>query len=456
MNITNSTISGFSNEYNNVTLGEYNKVDYSSLATIKPDGSDIPVAAGITFARANNNAKAEEIDTEYQKLNFNFNVLTFPEGTEEADFVGAVNVKWLDPAGEVYASTSWYPGSKAAKIDISFPNQVLNNGWYDRKYNDWKNADDSIPEEDQFVVLADVENVFEPVANDFVLALDVNVSLQVSEVFGYNLYLNALPDNGDAVVFDGFYVGSDKITNGVFENVTVDGVDGCFRLAGVIGVKELESEEITIKYTVNGVVLQKKVTINVLDYVQQVANTYACGSDECKIVFAMMNYKLESYIELTGVETDDFTLIISDFLMWHSTGCTCLDFDYSANESVADTTAIDDKLVGFDYAMLLDSSNEFASKFTFAVKVKKDSGVTAISGQVAEGDIEFVVSEFNDYVEYRAIIDLENLNKLISLTLTTADGELSASYDLVKHIELYDLDLHKSLYVISAAASENE
>lgn len=101
--------------------------------------------------------------------------------------------------------------------------------------------------------------------------------------------------------------------------------------------------------------------------------------------------------------------------------------------------------------MLLDSSNSYASSFAFTIQLKKDSGVSAVSGKIGDTELDFEKAEFDGYVEYRALVDLADLNKLIDLTLTSADGDLAASYDLAKHIELYDLDIHKALYVISAA-----
>jgi len=454
-NISNSIISGFS-EKPNVTLGEYNKVDYASPSSIDADGANIPVGKDVCFTMANNDALVDVIefyhfDALYAECSLSYNVLTYPEGTTEEIFKDGVQVSWLDPAGEVYKTTVWYPGSVASAVAIPFENLELNNGWYNAVYSDWKNVT-ADKEESDFVVYADADNKFAPVANGYANALDVNVSLQVSEVFGYNIYLPALAEN---VVFDGFYIGSEKIANGVFENVTVDGVEGCIRLAGMVGITELVSDEIIIKYSVNGTVLQKKVTVDVLDYVQKVADTYECGSDECKIVFAMMNYKLEAYIAATGETNDSFILTIKDFLLWHSSDCSCLDFDYEHVDSTADYSAIEDKLVGFEYSMLLNSANNYSSAFTFAIQLKKDSGVTNVVGVIGESAVAFEVAEFDDYVEYRAVVDLADLNKSVNLTLTTADGDLAASYDLAKHIENFDLDFHKALYVISAAA-ENE
>ncbi len=451
--VANSKISGFNHDAN-VTLGAYNKVQYTSASVIAADGSNVPVAKDVLFGMANNDAVVEEFEIGEDICYFNYNVLTFTEGTEEPIYKDAVIVSWLTPDGEVYKTTTWYPGSVAKKIDLDFENLELNNGWYNLKYNDWVNAVDADTE--NFVISAEADNKFSPVAKEAVSALDVNISLQVSEVFGYNIYLPALPVNDDTIVFNGFYVGSEQITVGVFENVNVDGALGCFRLAGMIDITDLESDEITIKYTVNGTVLLKKVKIDVLSYVQNVADAYECGSEECKIVFAMMNYKLESYIASTGIENDDITLAISDFLMWHTGDCTCLDFAYENVESTVEYTAIEDKLVGFDYAMLLDTENGYSSKFTFAIRLKSDSGVTAVNAMIDNGDndiaLDFASFAFEDYVEYRAEVELAYLNRVVDLTLTTAEGDLAASYDLAKHIELYDLDFHKSLYVISAEA----
>ena len=449
--IENSMISGFESTAN-VSLGAYNKVDFKNESSIKADGSNLVIAKDVLFAMANNDAVTETVNFSNDifsnlEASFEFNVLTFLEGTTEEVFKDAVTVTWLDPAGAVHKTGMWYPGSVAKKIAVSFGIVELNNGWYNTKYNDWKNVTEGAIDSADFTVSADADNKFAPVANDYVNALDVSISLQVSEVFGYNVYL---PTPVEGVTFDGFYVGSSKLTNGVFTDVTVGDDEGCIRLAGAIDVTKLSSDEITIKYSVNGTSLTKKVKIDVINYVENVADAYECGSDECKVVFAMMNYKLEAYIEATGNDNDTATLAIRDFLLWHSSNCDCLDVDFTEATSNADYASIEE-FAEFDYSMLLDSSNSYASSFAFTIQLKKDSGVSAVSGKIGDTELDFEKAEFDGYVEYRALVDLADLNKLINLTLTSADGDLAASYDLAKHIELYDLDIHKALYVISAA-----
>lgn len=457
VSVEKSIITGFAPEAN-LSLGVYNKVKYSNADTIKVDGSNIPVSSDVLFAMANNNAKTDTVEIKGEQVLLSYNVLTYPTVIADeylADFAGAVEVKWLDPDQNVYMTSVWYADSTVTKPEVSFGIQKLDNGWYNREYSDWINVTEGADKNSDIVTEA-VENKFAPEANIFLEDLDVKISLQISNVFGYNVYLPAIPDEN--VQFVGFYADGEKVENGVFKNVTVDGEEGCIRLAGSIAFDKLVSDSITIKYTVGDTEFSKDVVIDVIDYVENVADAYECGSAECKVVFAMMNYKLETYKKAYNVENDDFTITIGDFFKYHEGECTCLDVDAEEVESAADYEAIAEQLVGFDYALEVNSDKNSTAKYTFAVLLKKDAGVTAINGKIADetfGDAElvFVTYEYAEYIEYRAELDLAYANKLISLTVSYGeDPSVNVSFDLAGKIADSQDPISVALYVLSGAA----
>ena len=458
VSVEKSIITGFAHEAN-VSLGVYNKVVYNDVGTIKVDGSNIPVASDVLFAMASNNAKTDTVDIKGEDVRLSYNVLTYPAVIADeylADFAGAVEVKWLDPDQNVYMTSVWYADSTVTKPEISFGIKKLDNGWYNRKYSDWINVTEGA-DKDSYIVTEAVENKFAPEANIFLEDLDVKISLQISDTFGYNVYLPAIPDEN--VQFVGFYVGGEKVENGVFENVTVDGEEGCIRFAGSIALDKLVSDSITIKYIAGDTELCKEnVVIDVIDYVKNVADAYECGSAECKVVFAMMNYKLETYKKAYNVENDDFTITIGDFFKYHEGECTCLDVDAEEVESATDYEAIAEQLVGFDYALEVNSDKNSTAKYTFAVQLKKDAGVTAINGKIADetfgdADLVFVKSEYAEYIEYRAELDLAYANKLISLTVSYGEeARVDVSFDLAGKIADSKDPISVALYVLSGAA----
>lgn len=54
------------------------------------------------------------------------------------------------------------------------------------------------------------------------------------------------------------------------------------------------------------------------------AELYACGSDDSRLIFDLVQYKYNAYLASAGENTDDKTVKrVGDFLLSHGDGCTC-------------------------------------------------------------------------------------------------------------------------------------
>ena len=185
------------------------------------------------------------------------------------------------------------------------------------------------------------------------------MSLGISNSFMYNIYIRAPEVEGDyEMVFDyaqdattGFFDKSgNPITSGVFTNVTVGEESGYTLLTGEIAANSFAAESVVIKYKVDGVLLQKSVTVDIFDYVEKVNAVYACGTDESKLVYAMLQYKLRVYEEAMGDDADlDIVVEVMDAFAVHGTGCKCDEVEYTAPEATVDYSSIASLVNGFAY-----------------------------------------------------------------------------------------------------------
>lgn len=446
--IENSLVAGLNLKNSGITLGNYcligaTEFDVKSIHTT-PDATLALASAGKVIV--------SDVDCTVLTYDPDVSSENLPEAFKN---ITIDPISWLDPAGEVYATTYWVAGSE---IDTSYVSaesfgidkSIKSNGWFTFAYNSWKKND------------TEANKIsFSPVAGKIVESLDeVYVSLGISNSFMYNVYIPTPDVEGDyEIVFGyaqdattGFFDKSgNPITSGVFTNVTVGEESGYTLLTGEIAAKSFAAETVVIKYKVDGVLLEKSITVDIFDYVEKVNAVYACGTDEIKLVYAMLQYKLRVYEEAMGDDADlDVVIEVMDVLASHGTGCKCGEVEYTAPEASVDYSSIASLVNGFAYTLEIDgTADKYTSSYSFSIYFKKDSGVASVSATGAT----FVKYETDEYVEYRFTgIKASDLAKVIELTV---DGK-TATYSLAKYIAETDSEIAKAMYVISVAAANQQ
>ena len=289
-------VSGIDLLKSGITLGTYNLISATAV-----DANSIHTSVGTTLALAS--AGKLVVD------GLDCNVLTYdesiaPELRPELFQTIVINpVLWLTPDGETFATTYWVDGSD---IDVSYVSadgfgideSIESNGWFTFAYSTWErdNAAEGV--------------VYKPVAKKVVQSLtEVYVSLGISNNFKYFIYIPTPDVVGDyEIVFDheenpatGFFdKNGNSIASAVAKNVTVDGVSGYTRFTGEIPVDVFVADTVIIKYAVNGVILEREVSVDIFKYADKVDAAYGCGTAESQLVYAMLQYKLESYKTAMG------------------------------------------------------------------------------------------------------------------------------------------------------------
>lgn len=443
MYIENSVVSGLDLSVSGITLGAYNLIGATEF-----DASSIHTTGDVTLALAS--------EGKLTVSGVNVNVLTYDASVDAAsrpapfDEIAIDSVLWLAPDGSTYATTYWVAGSE---IDISsisadsfgIDKNIEGNGWFTFAYSTWERD------------TAAQGVVYKPVAKKIVQALDeVYVSLGISNNFMYNIYIPTPEVEGEYdIVFDyainnstGFFaVNGTPILDGVAKNVTVKDKAGYTRLTGDIAADEFAADTVVIRYMVNGQLLEKTITIDIFEYADKVDAAYGCGTDESKLVYAMLQYKLAVYKAAKGnAASSAIILAVEDQLASHGINCKCGEVSYTAPEESVDYSAIASLVKGFAYTLELNGvAKEYESSYSFSIYFKKDSGVTAVSGA------EFVKYETADYIEYRLSgINVSDLNEVIEFSV---DGT-AATYSLAKYIADSNSEFAKAMYVIAAAAQQ--
>lgn len=449
MYIEGSIVAGLNLKSAGITLGLYNLISATEF-----DANSIRTLSGATLALASA-GKLLVADLEC-------NVLTYDPSVDMASrpelFRNIVikPVAWLTPSGELYATTYWVEGSEITIGDVSadkfgIDTTKQSNGWFTYAYNTWEAGESTT------IGGVTYDIVYKPVATKIVQSLDkVYVSLGISDTFTYNIYIPTPEIEGAEIVFDysvneltGFFdKNGNPILAGVSKNVTVGDESGYTRLTGDIAVDAFTADTVVIKYMVNGVLLEKTVTVDIFEYADKVDAAYGCGTDESKLVHAMLQYKLEVYKSAMGdAASSAIILMVEDQLYCHGSSCKCGDVVYNAPEENVDYSAIASLVKGFAYTLELDGvGEEYASSYSFSIYFKKDSGVAEVSLTGAE----FVKYETDAYIEYRCTIASSDLAEVIEFTV---DGT-TASYSLAKYIEETNSSFAKALYVISSAESQ--
>lgn len=431
--VSDSVLIGYNSNATKFVLGDNCKVS----GTFNKSG--ILVSEGVNYARSNNGKTSVTVaDTQFE-----ITLITFKTQPENV-----CTVKWLKPDESVYATEYWVKESGVDFADASVFGIVSgNNDWYDRVYNGWNNKATNTPDQ---TVTGDVEYI--PAANGYVGNLKSYMSVEITDGLTYNVYLPKLPE-GSVVTFIGFFdaVGN-RITNGVYDNIE----EYSYKLMSVVSAADFDATTITVKYSVGGNEFSLEITFDILDYAKKVNEKYGCGTDESKLVYAMLQYKLEAYKKTDGAKETVINKIYSNYLDPHGTNCGCAgDTDYSPETTPSDDlSAVEEKLVGIDYGIVLD--NDLKSQYSFAIRFNKDFAVTAVNAKISETVVSNLVRiEHDDCIEYRwSNISLEYLSQAITLTVTVSDSEqpLTCVCSLAGCIEKNDSAFLKALYVLSSKA----
>jgi len=446
--ISDSKVVGEELNKANVTLGKYN------MLSLAMDDKYVNTEAGVGYARANNGVSTETLYFAEMNVPVEYFVLSYETGAElKGDFKKIVPVTWLNLENQTYATNYWCIGSNVDYIEANFGIKELNNGWYNGVYDSWKNATVGVAADSKLIV-ADRNNVFAPTTKGVVTDLDIKLNFEVSDSFYYNIYLPKLPVvDGVNITFDGFF-DADENSIPYYENVTLEEVGGFYQLRGQLAAKDFKSGYITIKYTVGSVTLTEKINVSFLEYAYKVDNSFGACSDESKLVYAMMQYKLEAYKQTLGENAEEGVVASVDtYLKSHGAACTCSTVEYDEPTETLDYAAFDNVLKGISYGLLV--TDDFTSKYTMSIFA--DSSVTAVFAKITsalgEKTLVFERIVHTDYVEYRCSdIPLELLSRVMEITVTT-DTQLVGTFSLAEYIKYSeDTGVAKALYVISKAA----
>ena len=442
MAITGSKIVGLNLSCENVVLGSSNYVKATNL-----NSGNIAVSKGVNVLFASEG----KLNLTISGSSYNFSFATFVEKTDLTD-VDIVDVIWLDPNGDEYATTYWVAGSVVDKSLVSADgfgiDKSTENAWFTKAYSTWKKADGTDD------VVTATSNKFQPVAERPVESLSaVHVSLDISDTFKYNVYL---PTPVSGVVFDceqgsgtGFFdENGNLITSGVFKNVTVNETAGWTQLSIEVAADSFVADTIVIRFNVGNYYLTKTITLDIFDYINKVEAAYDGCTDEVQLVYAMLAYKLDVYKKATGSDADiDIILAVEDQIVLHKASCTCKEVNYDATVENVDYSAIAATVKEFAYTLELDGTDNFAASYAFSIYFHKAGAPEAVS-VAGKQLVKFVTDE---YVEFRLSLSLADLNDVIEINV---DG-ITVTYSLAKYVAETDSSLAKALYVISAAATEN-
>lgn len=476
-----------------VVFGADNALTYD----VRAEGDFVSAEEGVAFANA-----ALSIGEEGEYL---ISVLTFEIATASSD--DFVLVVWNDALGNEFVSDYYhkslsYANSplKSEMTDASkFPIvEDLGNGWYDIGYTSWRNtAEGSV---DNAIVMGST-NVFIPVANGPVASLDfmVNAALRTTEV-GLNLYVE-IPEEGIIVDVESalYYVDDEGIRVQTTLLTGFAGAEGYYAYELPLAVASFDAREAFIVFAVSGfdgngdgvienteedyVLLFKEFSIDFMVYAETAAELYACGSDDSKLIFDLVQYKYNAYLASVAEEDVDEKIVerVSDLLASHGEGCACatdlesLEFTDKELGATIDEDAADKILAaGVDFEngkpalyFYVDASIDVES---FSIKHKgleyQAGGWDYINHKlicepvaVGEGEINGVACVVYEYED----ILLCNVSAIMNITLEINTGDeaapvietVSTSWSLASYIESSeDNTLEKALYAASKSALE--
>ena len=460
---------------------------------VRKDNSIITLVDGVCYAVAN-----YEIDCE--GLTINVKLIAVDAGAVSSeDFAIAI---WKDATGknfkeEYYHKTNLtpiHPSAHEMKDEAKFPGvEDLGNGWYDRGYRTWKNADEEGKSDE---LIAGETTVFLPVADGVVPAVDFKLNLSLkSTAVAFNLYAQIpAEDSGIVVNAESVYY-LDVDGNKVYTQLLTGfaGAEGYYAIEIPLELVDFTSKTVVIEFAVVGyedepIVLEEVIEIDFLTYAEIATELYACGSEDAKLVLEVLRYK-KAAAEAAGAKLTSGVIAKAEaILAMHGESCKCISdlnetvyTDAELNASISANESINDKILGAEFDLGNDKVDLYfyvdasVNVESFAIKHK------GLLDQLGGWDyINYkinVVPELIGYVNYNGVdcavyaynnISLYNASAIMNITLTVASASeeenaepvietFTGAYSLAAYIaEVGDeyIDFAAALYAASNAALE--
>ena len=254
----------------------------------------------------------------------------------EEDFALVV---WKDALGNEFAKEYYHnsytfvfhPTKSEMNDAVRFPKaEEGDNGWFDIGYTCWKSDTEGV--ELQSLVMGET-NVFVPdVGPVAYLDLVVNASIRYTDV-SLNICI-PVPAIDSAVYFDdstGVYsLGENNVREYVTLNeITIEGKQ-YYLINLPISIDSFDAPTVFVEYGAYGfgeepIMFEKEISFSFMTYAESIAEVYACGSDDAKVVFDLVLYKYEAYLNAVGENADEKLVErVENFLDGHAdNGCAC-------------------------------------------------------------------------------------------------------------------------------------
>ena len=249
-------------------------------------------------------------------------------------------VVWKDVLGNDFAQEYYHKSytfvSHPTREDMNdiqkFPKAAEgDSGWFDIGYTDWKSATEGV--DSQTLVMGET-NVFVPKFGPVpYFDIKVNASIRYTDV-SINICL-PVPAAEGKVVFDAdtgvYMIGEDDAREYVaLSEITIDG-EQYYVINLPISLDSFDTPTVFVEFGVLGfadepVMLEKEISFNFMTYAESIAEVYACGSDDAKVVFDLVLYKYEAYLNAVGEDADaELVERVESFLEGHGdSGCACI------------------------------------------------------------------------------------------------------------------------------------
>lgn len=304
-----------------VYLGENNYLG------VEPDLKKVVMLDGVLLAVTNAEVEVPYIDT--------FNAAFVSFSAEELNSDKFTTARFLDANDKIFKEVYYHCEYLALELPTytemndrkQFPiYEDLDNGWYDKGYNAWKNTTDGVSEGDFTLVFGeDVVNTFVPVVDGVIPSVDakVNASLKFS-CPALTVYIPMIDESSDITINDiyGLSESGDYLHCDINENMA--GAEGMIGITVYLGLDSFDSQYVYVEYTaiVDGAPIQlvAEFELNFLDYAEAVAEIYSCGSDDAKVVYELIRFKNEAYKLANGVANAEAEQILAS----HGDKCKCL------------------------------------------------------------------------------------------------------------------------------------
>ncbi len=339
------------------------------------------------------------------------------------------NVTWMDIDGSEISSCYWVVGSLATAPAHS--GKDVTKDYFIRTYS-WKNVNGV---DTSFTVSDTLENIFSATVNYTVNKIGgMKANMDLLTNLSFNLYLPISDEISDLTIVDenGYPVS--------FAEADVLGT-AMYKLSWQQLINDFDAKEITVKYTVDGVQLSAKVSLDPIKYASIVASTFECGSEEAILAYEIINYKaaVATYLDpgFTSAVYDEFLAVFSSH---ENCGCASTEVAISEEEIAVDYSNLDIQWV--QYALSIER---------IGMIIKADpASVVSVSYKGADGnnvDLEVEYDETNEYF----IVSAVKAAYIDDIMYITVNGE-TGTYCLGKFIENTGVDVAKAIYTYAVAA----